>query len=176
MSNPFLAEIRLFAGNFPPKGWAFCDGQLIAISQNTALFSLRGTFYGGDGKTTFALPDLRDRLPISQGQGPGLTDHVIGETGGEEFVTLIASELPSHTHSMAGTDAAATSASPQGGYLAKASSGRTSVNSYASPGTPAAMSFQSTDATGGSQPHNNLPPVLGLSYIIALQGVFPARN
>lgn len=177
MSQPFVGEIRMFTGNFPPKGWAFCNGQLLSISQNTALFSLLGTYYGGDGKSTFALPNLQDSLPMHQGQGPGLSLRDLGEVGGESAVTLLTTELPSHNHSLSATDAAATTANPLGAYMGKATSGRSVVDGYAPSGAgQVAMGSQSVDYTGGNQAHNNMPPVLALSFIIALQGVYPARN
>jgi microcystin-dependent protein len=173
MSDPFVAEIKMFGGNFAPTGWAFCDGQLLPISQNTALFSLLGTYYGGDGKSTFALPDLRGRVPLQHGQGPGLSNRDQGETGGAETVTLTPTEIPAHTHSFAlpTTDANATSDDPQGRLPA-----RTAENTYATSGTVVDMApFTSGDA-GGAQPHNNLQPYLTVTFIIALQGIFPPRS
>jgi microcystin-dependent protein len=155
MTDQFVAEIRLFAGNFAPTGWAFCAGQILPIAQNTALFSLLGTTYGGNGTSNFALPDLRDRVPIHMGQGPGLTDRVLGESSGQAGVTLLATELPAHTHPAA--SGPPTTDRPQGGV--PSAGGR-----YAT--APVSLSLQ---------PHNNRPPYLGLTYIIALQGIFPAR-
>lgn len=170
MSNPFVAEIRIFAGNFAPKGWARCDGQLMSISQNTALFSLLGTTYGGDGKSTFALPNLQGCTPMQAGQGPGLSLRYLGETAGEQAVTLLQTEMPAHGHQAQGLAAAPNNASPVGGLWAQVRG-----DLYADTQN-AAMAPQATTITGGSQPHNNMPPFLGLTFIIALQGVFPARS
>ena len=163
-ASPFIAEIILFAGNFAPRGWAFCNGQLLSISQNTALFSLLGTTYGGNGQTTFALPDLRSRVPVHPGQGPGLSSYQLGQSGGAETVTLGVNQLPAHTHAATSppVDTAATSNRPTSG-MAPARGG-----AYA-PGP-------SVGSTGGSQPHTNLQPHLALNYIIATQGIFPSRN
>jgi microcystin-dependent protein len=173
MADPFVAEIRIFPFFFAPKGWAFCDGQLLPLSQNTALFSLLGTTYGGDGKSNFALPDLQGRAPMHPGQGPGLSLHDLGETGGSETVSLLESEIPAHSHavmSVAGGFGGNTNV-PTGNAFAKASQG----NAY----TTAANLVQLSDSTiapaGGDQPHNNMQPYLTLSFCIALQGVFPPR-
>jgi microcystin-dependent protein len=180
MSSPFVAEITMFAFNFPPKGWAFCDGQLLPISQNTALFSLLGTFYGGDGKSTFALPNLQGMAAIGQGDGAGLSQYFIGETTGSENVTLIQSEMPSHNHSFVATSDVGTTLSSAGNQLAQAHSGGKQA-SYTgnylntnAPNTP--MSPASTTTTGGSLPHNNMQPYLTLNFCIAMQGVFPPRG
>jgi microcystin-dependent protein len=174
MTDPFVAEIRLFPFTFAPKGWAFCDGQLLPISQNTALFSLLGTTYGGDGKSTFALPDLQGRVPVNDGQGPGLSERFLGEASGSETITLLESEIPAHTHAMAASAAAAVSRSPSAELFANESGG---VNSYASlSGAPSALlAAAACGPRGGSQPHNNLAPYLVVNYCIALQGVFPQR-
>ena len=174
MTDPFVAEIRLFPFNFPPKGWAFCDGQLLPISQNTALFSLIGTFYGGDGKSTFALPDLQGRVPVHAGQGLGLSERFIGEAGGSETVTLLASEIPAHTHPLAASAQAAYARGPSEELVANQSGG---VNSYApaSGSPPALLAASAVGDMGGGQPHNNLAPYLVVNYCIALQGVFPQR-
>ena len=171
--DPFVAEIRIFAGNFAPLGWAFCNGQVLPIAQNTALFSLLGTTYGGDGKSNFALPDLQGRAPMHPGQGPGLTPRNLGEAAGTETVTLLSSEMPAHTHTGAlpCVDAPATTNTPQGNLPA-----RTGENTYSAHGTPVNMSPASFSTAGGSLPHNNLQPYLALSFIIALQGVFPPRS
>jgi microcystin-dependent protein len=184
MSNPFVAEIRIFPFNFAPTGWAKCAGQLLPISQNTALFSLLGTFYGGDGKSTFALPNLQGSVPIHQGQGPGLTDRSLGETGGEPFVTLLQSELPSHSHTMVATSTTGTTAVSANNQLALATAGGGKGSAgnnafYYSTNTAAAAAVTSPFAignAGGSLPHNNMMPYLGLNFCIAMQGVFPARN
>jgi microcystin-dependent protein len=183
MSNPFLAEIRIFTGNFAPKGWALCDGQVLPLSQNTALFSLLGTTYGGDGKSNFALPNLQGMAPMQAGQGPGLSDRVLGEPGGTQTVTLLATEIPSHTHSLMGTAVDGTGASATNGVLAKTrwfvdSGNKGTVSQYNSVNQSqmVTMSPQSTSIAGGSQPHNNMMPFLGLTFIIALQGVYPPRT
>lgn len=174
MSESFLGEIRLFAGNFAPTGWALCNGQLMAISQNTALFSLLGTNYGGDGRTTFGLPDLQSRAPVHAGSsgGPGLTPRDVGETGGSSTVTLLSSEMPNHTHALSASAGDAGDRSPAAEKFANESGG---VNSYAAAGSPVAMALQMVGPTGGSQPHNNMQPYLAVTFIIALQGIFPQR-
>ncbi len=175
MSNPFVAEIRIFGFNFAPKGWAFCDGQLIPISQNTALFSLLGTYYGGDGKTTFALPNLQGDSPMQQGQGAGLSQHFLGETGGEQTVTLLQTEMPSHSHSAQGV-AGAGGASPAPNTT-WASANQRGISVYtAGAAQNVGMNPLALGPSGGDQPHNNLMPYLTLNFCIALQGVYPARN
>src|SRR5437588_180634 len=175
MSNPFVAEIRIFAGNFAPKGWAQCDGQLLPISQNTALFSLLGTTYGGDGKSTFALPNLQGSAPMQAGQGPGLSLRDLGETGGEQTVTLLQTEMPAHSHSARATSTT-NQASPATNVWASGQKGFGNVYTGSSPQTNRQMSSFATSIAGGNLPHNNMPPFLGLTFIIALQGVFPARS
>lgn len=175
MSNPFLAEIRIFTAGFAPKGWAQCDGQLMPISQNTALFSLLGTTYGGNGTSNFALPNLQGCAPMQAGQGPGLTLRDLGETAGEQTVTLLQTEMPAHSHGAvaAGTN---TTANPQN--CAWGSGQKGFGNTYA-PSTPSSnvqMNPFGLSIAGGNLPHNNMPPFLGLTFIIALQGVFPARS
>ncbi len=170
MSEPFLGEIRLFPYNFAPRGWAFCNGQILSIAQNTALFSLLGTTYGGNGQTTFALPDLRGRLAVSSGQGPGLSQYDLGEVGGVENVTLLNTQMPQHTHVLNASNNDATDAAPGGNVPAVIPSG-----GYTS--TPSTtMSGQAVGATGGNQPHTIVQPFLTLNYCIALQGIFPSRN
>ena len=171
--DPFVAEIRIVPFNFAPKGWAFCDGQILPLSQNTALFSLLGTTYGGDGKSTFALPNLQGRSPMHPGQGQGLSLRDLGEMGGAETVTLLVSEMPTHTHTVNSLTALATTTTPTSGTTL----GR-SVNgpAYADPaGSFQTFAPEALTPAGGSLPHNNLQPYLTLNYIIALQGVFPAR-
>ena len=178
MSNPFLAEIRIFTGNFAPKGWALCDGQLMPISQNTALFSLLGTTYGGNGTSNFALPNLQGCAPMQAGQGPGLTLRDLGETAGEQTVTLLETEMPAHAHQATAVSAGGSVASPVGNAWAEGRMGRATSPHYApsSPNSAAPMNAFALSIAGGNQPHNNMPPFLGLTFIIALQGVFPARS
>lgn len=175
--DPFVAEIRIVPFNFPPKGWAFCDGQLMPLSQNTALFALLGTTYGGDGKSTFALPDLQGSSAMHPGQGQGLSLRDLGEMGGSESVTLLVSEMPIHTHSlMAQTNPATTTLPAADTALARSGGGSFyKANSPNPTGPTTAMAFQALPPAGGGLPHNNLQPYLVLNYIIALQGVFPAR-
>jgi microcystin-dependent protein len=167
VSEPILGSIMLFAGNFAPRGWALCEGQILPISQNTALFSILGTTYGGDGTSNFALPDLRGRAPVGWGQGPGLSDYVIGETGGAEDVTLLETEIPAHTHNQPATAGAETTNRPnaaipaEGGVYAATSDG---------------SQFAATTSAGGGQPHENRTPYLAMTYVIALEGIFPSRN
>ena len=173
--DPFVAEIRIFPFNFAPTGWAFCDGQLLPISQNTALFSLLGTTYGGDGQSNFALPNMQGNAPMHPGQGPGLSLHDLGEVGGSDTVTLIQSEIPLHSHVLMGNTSTGTKSLPTGNSLA-----RTSGATPYLPGNPspqlAAMAPQTLAPSGGDLPHNNLMPYLGLNFCIALQGVFPPRS
>jgi microcystin-dependent protein len=173
MADPFVAEIRIFPFNFAPKGWAWCDGQLLPLSQNTALFSLLGTTYGGDGKSNFALPDLQGRAPMHPGQGPGLSLHDLGETGGSETVSLLESEIPAHSHALRGSidDADLTIPAPTRS-LAK-SAGQ---NIYSATANLSPMAPESLAPAGGDQPHNNMQPYLTFYFCIALQGVFPPRT
>jgi microcystin-dependent protein len=175
MADPFVAEIRIFPFNFAPQGWAWCDGQLLPLSQNTALFSLLGTTYGGNGESNFALPDLQGRAPMHPGQGPGLSLHDLGETGGSDTVTLLESEIPSHTHVLNGQGSNANSNDPAGAVLARPFGGG---SLYKTPGGAALvpMSDQSLAPSGGDQPHNNMQPYLTFYFCIALQGVFPPRG
>lgn len=170
MSEPFVGEIRMFAGNFAPEGWAFCDGQLLAVSQNDALFSLLGTIYGGDGRTTFALPDLRGRLPMHAGHGPGLSERRLGSKSGAEHVTLTVNQMPSHTHPLQASGNAATAVAPQGQTLA---SGQ---DAYSGEPPIVALAEDSITKVGGSQSHTNLMPSLCVNFIIALVGIYPSRN
>ena len=172
MADPFIGEIRMFAGNFAPRDWAFCDGQLQSISQNTALFSLLGTTYGGDGVTTFALPDMRGRVPIHQGQGPGLSPQVIGQVQGTETVTLTAAQMPAHGHlEVASTSPASTSAGPGGVPATPAT-----VAIYGTTPPNADLAAAAVVPVGGNQPHSNMAPYGTLSFIICLFGIFPSRN
>jgi len=177
MADPFVAEIRIFPFNFAPKGWAFCDGQILPISQNTALFSLLGTTYGGNGQSTFALPDLQGCGAMHAGQGQGLSLRDLGEQGGEEFVTLLESEIPSHAHSAACRNGGGTNfTTPVGNIWANAAFGRGGINLYNTGAASGTMSPFAAQPSGGSLPHNNLQPYLTLNYCIALQGVFPPRT
>jgi len=180
MSQPYLGEIRMFAGNFAPRNNAQCNGQLLSIAQNTALFSLLGTFYGGNGVQTFALPDLRGRLPINQGNGPGLTPRVIGEVGGTENVTIDQTTTPTHNHlANATTDIGNLPGPSNKSIPASPSDGTNPGTLYVVPPgtvTPVAMATQSLPFAGGSQPHQNMMPSLAITFIIALQGIFPSRN
>jgi microcystin-dependent protein len=174
VSDPFVAEIRIFPFNFAPRGWAFCDGQILPISQNTALFSLLGTTYGGDGKSNFALPDLQGRTPMHPGQGPGLSQHDLGEEGGEDTVTLLDSEMPAHSHGLMATAQPGEDAAPGPTEALARSVG---ANLYqTNTGNLVQLAPTALSPTGGSQPHNNMQPYLTLNFNIALQGVFPPRQ
>jgi microcystin-dependent protein len=171
--DPFVAEIRIFPFNFAPKGWAFCDGQLLPLSQNTALFSLLGTTYGGNGKSNFALPNVQGNAPMHPGQGPGLSLHDLGETGGSETVSLLESEIPSHSHAVSASGAEGTTGSPAGSKVAAG----VGVNMYTTTaGTLTQLNDNALTPAGGDQPHNNMQPFLTLFFCIALQGVFPPRT
>jgi microcystin-dependent protein len=173
MSEPFIAEIRIFAGNFAPRGWAFCDGQLLPISQNTALFSLIGTTYGGDGRSTTALPNMQGRVPMHPGRGPGLTSRRLGQRGGVEMVTLSEAQMPNHTHTMNAAGGRGDAQAPsQSTAYARASGGLPYHG-----GTPDVdMADQALESAGGSQAHNNLQPFLVMNFIIALVGLYPSRG
>ncbi len=174
--DPFVAEIRIFPFNFAPKGWAFCDGQILPLSQNTALFSLLGTTYGGDGKSNFALPNMQGNVPMHPGQGPGLSLHDLGETGGSDTVTLLESEIPAHSHTMMSLPAPADRTAPVGNCIARVQ-GTSGPYVPASPApAPAQMADNAVAPAGGDQPHNNLQPYLTLNFCIALQGVYPPRT
>ena len=169
MADPFVAEIRMFGFNFAPTGWAQCNGQLLPISQNTALFSLLGTFYGGDGKSTFALPNLQGSVPVHQGQGQGLSEYFLGQQGGSQFVTLLQSEIPVHTHAFNASEEVVNELSPATFFFG---AGETR---YAAPAAITQMAPQALAVAGGSLPHNNMMPYLVVNFCIAMQGVFPAR-
>ena len=169
MAQPYIGEIRLFAGNFAPVGWAFCDGQLMAISENETLFQLIGTTYGGDGSTTFALPNLQSRVPLHFGTGSDGVTYQLAELAGVESVTLTTQQIPVHTHALVGTTAAATSGNPSGQVLAQ--SGQVAYMIDADPATP--MNASSISPVGGSQPHENCQPFLCINYIISLFGLYP---
>ncbi|SMB83904.1 phage tail protein [Deinococcus hopiensis] len=170
--DPFVGEIRLFSGNFAPNGWALCDGQVLSISQNTALFSLLGSMYGGNGTSTFALPDLRGRAAMHRGSAPGLTSRYIGDVGGSETVTLVSNELPPHTHTVRAVSDPAESNAGNAKALARSSE----LTAYASDSPGTSLAADSVSTAGGDQPHNNMPPYLTLNYIIALQGIYPSRS
>lgn len=169
MSNPFVAEIRIVGFNFAPTGWAFCNGQILPLSQNTALFSLLGTTYGGNGMSNFALPDLQARMPMHPGQGPGLSQHDLGEAGGSESVTLLDSQMPVHRHTVQSAAGSVTD-KPTGAALGSASN-----LPYVNAAPDATMAASALSPVGGNSPHNNMPPYLTMNFIIALQGVFPQR-
>jgi microcystin-dependent protein len=171
MSEPFIAEIRIFAGNFAPRGWAFCNGQLLPISQNTALFSLIGTTYGGDGRTTTALPDMQGRAPMHPGRGPGLTEKRLGERGGVEQVTLSEAQMPNHNHSLIGDDNDGDTTNPQNAAVGSGNQLFTAPGAATIP-----MASESLPMGGGSQPHNNMQPYLAINFIIALVGLYPSRS
>jgi microcystin-dependent protein len=175
MADPFVAEIRIFPFNFAPKGWAWCDGQLLPLSQNTALFSLLGTTYGGNGKSNFALPDLQGRAPMHPGQGPGLSLHDLGETGGSETVSLLESEIPVHTHTLRGNFNTADVNDPAPARsLARSNPGQLYQSNTSANLTQ--MAPEALTPAGGDQPHNNMMPYLTFYFCIALQGVFPPRG
>jgi microcystin-dependent protein len=176
MSEPFIAEIRIFAGNFAPRSWAFCDGQLLPVSQNTALFSLIGTTYGGDGRSTTQLPNLQGRAPMHPGRGPGLTSRRLGQRGGVEMVTLSEAQMPQHTHTQVavprGQFTVGNSLDPAGNLLSSPATG----NQFSDANNLVDMADQALQNTGGSQAHNNLQPFLTMNFIIALQGLYPSRG
>lgn len=174
MADPFVAEIRIYPFNFAPRGWAFCDGQLLPISQNTALFSLLGTTYGGDGKTTFALPNLRGRAPMHPGQGPGLSLRNLGESAGVETVTLLQSEMPVHPHALSANNQPGEDATANGEALAR--SVGASIYQSTTNQNLVHLAAQNVGVAGGGLPHNNMQPYLTLNFCIALQGIFPPRS
>lgn len=175
MAEPFIAEIRIVPFSFAPRGWALCNGQLMLIPQNTALYSLLGTTYGGDGKSTFALPNLQGRAPMHPGQGPGLSRHDLGELGGSETVTLLQSQIPSHTHSVRAQSGRADLYGPVGLVPGRAVGGSVYRNDVDIPNaTP--LNASTVAPAGGGQPHNNMQPYLALNFIIALEGLYPSRS
>lgn len=171
MSEPFVGEIRMFAGNFAPRGWAFCDGQLLAVSQNDALFSLLGTIYGGDGRSTFGLPDLRGRIPVHAGTGPGLSPRRLGAKGGAEQVTVTVNQLPSHQHPLRASSAAANQESPANNLTAQPTGAL-----YSNVGPFVNLNNAAVSRVGGSRGHTNLMPFLCIHFIIALVGIYPSRH
>ncbi|MDX6443531.1 MAG: hypothetical protein QOH71_605 [Blastocatellia bacterium] len=174
MSDPFVAEIRMFAGNFAPTGWAQCNGQLLPISQNTALFSLLGTYYGGDGKSTFALPDLEGSAPVGQGQGSGLSEYFLGQSSGSDTITLLNSEMPIHNHFVQGNFNLGDLFTPAPTVVLTNSDPGSAYTAASANLVP--MAFQAVSVTGSSLPHNNMMPFLTVLFIIAMQGVFPPRS
>jgi microcystin-dependent protein len=180
MASPFVAEIRIFGFNFAPTGWALCNGQILPISQNTALFSLLGTMYGGDGKSTFALPNMQGNVPINQGQGPGLSQRFIGENGGAETVTVLVSEIPAHNHNFVGTTANSSTVTSSGNQVANGFTGNfqssVQVKMYSTAAPNSLMNPNAIGISGSSLPHNNLMPYLTLNFCIAMQGIFPPRS
>lgn len=178
MSNPYLGEVRPFAGNFAPRGWALCNGALLSIAANNALFALLGTTYGGNGVTTFGVPDLRGRLALSQGQGPGLTNRVLGEVSGTETVTITTQTMPAHTHAVQVSNGAPTQPSPNGAI--PSTPGQSALFYLPTSGTgtqtPATLAPDTCMNTGGNQPHDNIMPIVAITYIIATSGIFPSRN
>lgn len=174
MSTPFVGEIRMFAGTFAPRGWALCDGQLLAVSQNDALFSLIGTIYGGDGRTTFGLPDMRGRLPIHMGTGPGLSPRIQGSKGGLESVTLSADELPTHNHEVNASSAAGNHTSPQNHFFAQEGAAVYHQQPFST--NVVSLGDSTVTSIGGGRPHSNLMPSLCVNFIIALFGIYPSRN
>lgn len=174
MSEPFIGQIMAVGFNFAPRGWAMCDGQLLPISQNDALYALIGTTYGGDGVTTFALPDLRSRIAIHQGQGPGLTNRPIGQASGTETVTLTSNQMPSHTHPVSATAVNADKPTPANNIWATEPT--TSTFFYGAGPTDSTMNPQTISTAGGNQPHDNLMPYLTMTYVIALFGIFPSQG
>ena len=172
MSEPFIAEIRIFAGNFAPRGWAFCSGQLLPIAQNTALFSLIGTTYGGDGRTTTALPNMDGRAPMHPGRGPGLTDRRLGQSGGVEMVTLSEAQMPNHTHAMGAAPVPANQDDADGATILSRTVG---ADIFAAQANMQAMANETLPPAGGSQAHTNMQPYIAMNYIIALIGLYPSR-
>lgn len=176
MSSPFLAEIRMFGGNFAIIGWALCNGQILPISQNTALFSLLGTNFGGNGTSNFGLPNLQASVPMGMGNGPGLTPRVIGETGGANSVTLTQNQMAAHNHPAKCDTADGAQASPIGGLWAEVKVGRNPHNYYHNSSDGTQMNVGALSPSGGNAPHNNLQPYLTVTFLIALQGIYPVRN
>ncbi len=170
MSSPYIGEIRMFGGNFAPAGWAFCDGSLLSIAENDALFNLIGTTYGGDGQNTFALPDLRGRAPLHAGQGPGLSNYTLGQAGGTESVTLTPNQLPAHSHLAQGQTAAGSQTSPSNGVWAASTLNQFSANTPTQP-----FAANAVGMSGGSQPHDNMMPYATINYIISLFGIYPSQ-
>jgi microcystin-dependent protein len=180
MADQYIGELRMFGFTFAPNGWALCNGQILPISQNTALFSLLGTTYGGNGTTNFALPNLQGNVPINSGQGPGLSSYVLGQTGGEQNVTLIQSQMPAHNHTLPAVAATATSSSPGGGGMVAegkgSGRGAFTINSYSAASGSTNLNPALAGQSGGNMPHNNMQPYLVMNWCIALNGIFPPRS
>jgi microcystin-dependent protein len=183
MSDPFLAEIRIFGFNFPPTGWAFCNGQIMPLTQNTALFALLGVTYGGDGKSTFALPNMQNSAPMQPGQGSGLSQRFLGEQSGSEAVTLLQTEIPVHTHILSASNAEPTADTPstaamtaRGFWDSGSESGQIAFYTPQAGNPAVTMAPQALAVAGGGLPHNNMQPYLALNFCIALQGIFPPRS
>ncbi len=179
--EPFLGQIILVGFNFAPRGWAFCNGQLLSIAQHSALFSLLGTTYGGDGRTTFGLPDLRGRCAVGMGQGPGLSNYTQGERAGQENVTLLQTQMPAHTHTLGASSAIGTVSDPADAVIANnqvtIERGKTiPASAFIQSGPTVAMNAQAIQTTGGNQAHENRQPYIAMNYVIALEGIFPSRN
>lgn len=177
----FIGQIILVGFNFAPRGWAICAGQLLAIASNTALFSILGTTYGGDGRTTFGLPDLRGRVPVGQGSGPGLSNYSLGQQSGQESVTLISTQIPAHTHTLSASTTSGTSTLPENNFIANSQleidrGTNREGESFVAPGNVVAMNGNSITSQGGNQAHENRQPYLGLNYVICLFGVYPPRS
>jgi microcystin-dependent protein len=173
MATPFIGQIVMFAGTFAPRGWAFCNGQILSIAQNTALFSILGTTYGGNGQTTFALPDLRGRVPVHPGQGPGLSNYVLGQSGGAETVTLNTTQIPAHAHSLGAFVGIGQTSNPTNNYVAAGLAGAQPIESFNSASN---ANLAPSGSAGGSQPHANIQPYKCINFIIALEGIYPSRN
>ena len=179
MAEPFIGQIIMFGGNFQIRGYAFCNGQILSIAQNTALFSLLGTTYGGNGQTTFALPDLRGRVPIQFGQGPGLSNYTLGQQAGTETVTLTSNQMPQHNHLVNANEGNGSQQAPGAGFPAAGivpSSGNAAVSNYRNSSDGTTLAPTAISIAGGSQPHNNIQPYLVINFLIALEGIFPSRN
>lgn len=174
--EPFIGQVMMFAGNFAPRGWALCDGQLLAISRYSALFSILGTTYGGDGVSTFGLPDLRSRAPVHKGDGPGLSPRKLGEKGGTETVTLTTNQIPSHAHNLEVVNGAGDTNTPAGNSLAGHGTAVPPVGNFSTAGPNATARSGSISTTGGGQSHNNMQPYQVLNFVIALEGVYPSRS
>jgi len=174
--DPYIGDIRLFAGSFAPAGWILCNGTLLSISEYDVVFAIIGTTYGGDGVTTFAVPDLRGRLPVGQGNGPGLTPRVLGQSFGSESVTLLSTQIPSHTHTLMASTAAATASSPAANVFAHSGTDSIYTPLPTTGPQPQTLNAASVQSAGGTQPHDNVMPTTAINYIMCLAGIFPSHN